>query len=66
MTADYWNTRKNECLCGTPATINLYSNTLEDGARYQCAGCGRDWVHVCDEAEGCRWIQVSAPKAIVQ
>lgn len=27
----------------------------EDGERWQCE-CGRVWVHICDEAEGCCWV----------
>lgn len=27
----------------------------EDGQVWQCS-CGRVWVHICDEAEGCCWV----------
>lgn len=35
----------------------LLSGYRRDGERVRCAGCGTLWVHVCDEAEGCRWVK---------
>lgn len=28
----------------------------QDGDRWRCP-CGRVFVHVCDEAEGCSWVE---------
>jgi hypothetical protein len=33
----------------------LRRGTCRNGERVECSGCGRRWVHVCDEAEGCSW-----------
>jgi hypothetical protein len=37
----------------------LISGYRQDGERVDCPSCGRDWVHVCDEAEGCTWVRAS-------
>jgi hypothetical protein len=31
------------------------AGTAQDGEAWTCPKCGRKWVHVCDEAEGCCW-----------
>lgn len=31
----------------------------QDGDEWTCPGCGRKWIHECDEAEGCSWIPPS-------
>ena len=30
--------------------------TCEDGEKVSCPACGKGWVHICDEAEGCSWV----------
>lgn len=37
----------------------LTSGERQDGERVDCPRCGRDWVHICDEAEGCSWVRAS-------
>ena len=39
----------------------LLSGYRQDGERVCCPGCGNRWVHVCDEAEGCRWVKEVDP-----
>ena len=38
----------------------LYPNHAQanDGERWTCT-CGKEWIHLCDEAEGCVWIEIS-------
>lgn len=36
----------------------LTSGYRQNGERWKCPDCGRRWVHVCDEADGCQWIQM--------
>ena len=31
------------------------AGTAQDGEAWTCPRCGRAWIHVCDEAEGCWW-----------
>ena len=33
----------------------LVSGHRVNGEVWACPVCGRRWVHVCDEAEGCAW-----------
>lgn len=33
----------------------LTSGHRQDGERWVCPDCGAQWVHACDEAEGCSW-----------
>lgn len=33
----------------------LVSGYRQDGERWTCPDCGKVWVHLCDEAEGCSW-----------
>lgn len=46
---------ENEC-CDRNVRRDQSSFTDQDGDRYCCPDCGRRWVHVCDEAEGCYWV----------
>lgn len=39
----------------TDAHGSLTSGFWQEGAVLTCS-CGREWVHVCDEAEGCCWM----------
>jgi hypothetical protein len=39
----------------------LQSGYRQDGEEWTCPACGKTWVHVCDEAEGCAWY----PKEVV-
>jgi hypothetical protein len=34
--------------------VRLSDQTAQDGDLWKCS-CGKVWVHVCDEAEGCYW-----------
>lgn len=38
-----------------------YSPTRCQPDRWTCPGCGRAFVHVCDEAEGCFYAEVEEP-----
>jgi hypothetical protein len=56
--------RRNECCERTllemgkvigAAGITLTASSCRDGDTVICKTCGRELVHVCDEAEGCYW-----------
>lgn len=34
----------------------LLSGHRQDGETIECPGCGREFVHVCTESEGCSWV----------
>ena len=36
---------------------SVSNGRAKDGAKWMC-DCGRRFVHVCDEAEGCYWVPV--------
>lgn len=45
--------------CDCEAAIGrdrLISCECTDGEQITCPSCGKKWVHVCDEAEGCSWV----------
>ncbi|HXI95620.1 MAG TPA: hypothetical protein VNG04_05810 [Candidatus Acidoferrum sp.] len=39
-----------------PGTDWLMGMERQDGEIVECPDCGKQWVHVCDEAEGCTWV----------
>ena len=36
--------------------VLLLPSYAQEGDLWQCS-CGKVWVHVCDEAEGCYWVE---------
>ena len=40
----------------------LTPSWAQHGQEWKCT-CGKVWIHVCDEAEGCEWIVGRKPKA---
>lgn len=44
----------HKCEASAPRGF-LTSGQRQDGERWKCPDCGRVWIHVCDEAEGCAW-----------
>lgn len=47
---------KAECHCEAQAPPGfLLSGSRQDGERWTCPACGKKWIHVCGEVDGCRW-----------
>jgi hypothetical protein len=48
-------------VCCEPALLAdrwAMSGHRRDADLWTCPGCGSTYVHVCDEADGCAWLQV--------
>jgi hypothetical protein len=49
-------THRQRCRCETHAPRGfLLSGDRIDGEVWTCPRCGQEWVHECDEADGCTW-----------